>query len=244
MTCQEIHDYFGDPQHLAGGPPHDSAEIAEHTVSCTDCSRFVEAQRQLGTALRLTRQRVPQLSASVDAAVLANYRQRTREARGSVTSPPGARLGTLAILRWSAALATVALVAVILLFPGRKSATTITQPAPTPRRAASQLDDRNRRDSSLSPETTRKLTHAAAFPTRRSRPAPSAAIPGGRFPAGFRSLMYCDELSCAEAMQMIRVQLPSATAVFLPSSAQTDGAVFADVLVGADGIARGIRIVD
>jgi len=244
MTCQEIHAYFGDPQQLAGGRPHDSAEIAEHTLSCTDCSRFVEAQRQLGTALRLTRQRVPQLSASVDVAVLANYRRRARKPRGSVASPPALRLRRFAILRWSAALATVVLVALILSVPGRKSATTIPQPASTARQAASQLENGSRRDPSLSPETKRKLTHAVAFPTRRGPSAPSAALPGSRFPAGFRSLMYCDELSCAEAMQMIRVQLPSATAVFLPSSAQTDGAVFADVLVGPDGIARGIRIVD
>jgi hypothetical protein len=56
--------------------------------------------------------------------------------------------------------------------------------------------------------------------------------------------MYCDQLSCAEAMEVIRVQLPTSIAGLTPGSTPTDGMVFADVLVGPDGIARGIRIVE
>jgi len=56
--------------------------------------------------------------------------------------------------------------------------------------------------------------------------------------------MYCDQLSCAEAMEIIRVQLPTSMAGLTPGSTATGDAVFADVLVGPDGIARGIRIVE
>jgi hypothetical protein len=62
-------------------------------------------------------------------------------------------------------------------------------------------------------------------------------------PEGFRSLMYCDELSCNGGMEVVRVQLPSPAAGFMPASASGNRAVSADVLVGADGFARGIRIV-
>jgi hypothetical protein len=62
-------------------------------------------------------------------------------------------------------------------------------------------------------------------------------------PEGFRSLMYCDALSCSGDMDMIRVQLPaSAMARQVPGFIQTSGSVTADVLVGPDGIARGIRL--
>ena len=44
-------------------------------------------------------------------------------------------------------------------------------------------------------------------------------------------------------MQLIRVQLPSSAAAFDPAAGSSDGAIYADVLVGADGIARGIRVV-
>jgi hypothetical protein len=45
-------------------------------------------------------------------------------------------------------------------------------------------------------------------------------------------------------MEIIRVQLPVSIAGLTPGSAATGDTVFADVLVGPDGIARGIRIVE
>ncbi|MGA7294303.1 MAG: hypothetical protein WBW53_12125 [Terriglobales bacterium] len=44
-------------------------------------------------------------------------------------------------------------------------------------------------------------------------------------------------------MQLIRVQLPSSAAAFELAAASSDGAIYADVLVGSDGIARAIRVV-
>jgi hypothetical protein len=44
-------------------------------------------------------------------------------------------------------------------------------------------------------------------------------------------------------MQLIRVQLPSSAVAFEPAAALPYGAIYADVLVGSDGIARGIRVV-
>ena len=55
--------------------------------------------------------------------------------------------------------------------------------------------------------------------------------------------MYCDELSCDGGMEVVRVQLPSSAAGFMPVPTVGNRVVTADVLVGADGFARGIRIV-
>lgn len=55
--------------------------------------------------------------------------------------------------------------------------------------------------------------------------------------------MYCDELSCGGVMELIRVQLPSSGIEPGSASAPAKAPVIADVLVGPDGIARGIRIV-
>ena len=65
----------------------------------------------------------------------------------------------------------------------------------------------------------------------------------GALPPDFRSLMYCDELSCSGPMEVIRMQLPASDLLFAPGSNSANGTVLADVLVGPDGIARGIRIV-
>jgi hypothetical protein len=45
-------------------------------------------------------------------------------------------------------------------------------------------------------------------------------------------------------MEIIRVQLPSPVMGLTPTSARMGGAVSADILVGPDGIARGIRVVE
>jgi hypothetical protein len=55
--------------------------------------------------------------------------------------------------------------------------------------------------------------------------------------------MYCDELSCAGAMDVIRVEVP-AEALRVPQRERSGNEpVEADVLVGPDGVARGIRLV-
>jgi hypothetical protein len=56
--------------------------------------------------------------------------------------------------------------------------------------------------------------------------------------------MYCDQISCSDSMDVIRVQLPSPVMGITPASARMGGVVSADVLVGPDGIARGIRVVE
>jgi hypothetical protein len=44
-------------------------------------------------------------------------------------------------------------------------------------------------------------------------------------------------------MQVIRVQLPPSAAAFEAAANSANGAIYADVLVGPDGVARGIRVV-
>jgi hypothetical protein len=45
-------------------------------------------------------------------------------------------------------------------------------------------------------------------------------------------------------MEVIRVQLPSPVFGMMPGSVPATGFVSADVLVGPDGVARGIRLVE
>jgi hypothetical protein len=55
--------------------------------------------------------------------------------------------------------------------------------------------------------------------------------------------MYCDQLSCSGALEVIRMNLPAAS-LGLASPSRTSNFVAADVLVGSDGVARAIRIVN
>jgi hypothetical protein len=244
MTCLELRSHYEGP--LRGGTSLrlDSAEVAAHVATCAECSRFVEAQRDLDVALRLVREWVPEPSASLDAAVLANYRGHAVARPSSVGSAPARKQRSFALLQASAAVAAIVLVAVIVFssgrfFSGNRHGTTIAQPAARPV-SVSQPVDRSFRGSNLSPATKLK---AATQRVRHKRPTPSVAARDNLLPVGFHSLMYCDELSCSGAMEMIRVQLPSSADLTSPS-ARMNHVVFADVLVGSDGIARGIRIVE
>ncbi|HUJ94331.1 MAG TPA: hypothetical protein VLW84_03625 [Terriglobales bacterium] len=238
MTCQELHSYFEVREPVDFASWIGSAEVAEHILGCAGCAGFVEAHRQMERNLALVRATVPRVAPALDAAVLAHYRRyaaRLSQAAGP-TAGRGRRL--FAALAWGAAIAAVALGA-ILFFPGRKTPSTSARPYRAPLIIEPQAQ-RPATPATASPTTKRKrAARAVGYPTRHEPAAIASVIPGP-LPGGFHSLMYCDELSCAGAMTMIRVQLPMYAASF-PSA---NGMVFADVLVGPDGIARGFRIVE
>jgi len=234
MTCHELRLYFEDPLRVDAKFLHE----AEHLVHCTECARFVEARHELGAGLRLVRESAPEPSAALEAAVLANYRRRITGDAPLVRS----RTRRFTVVSWPvAAAAVLALAAALLLHPARRLETSNleiestqlpTQPG-TSEKGANRVPWTN---AASSPKT--RLRSA-----RQPRRAPQPATTTSPASEDFRSLMYCDALSCGGAMQLIRVQLPSAAAAFELAAASPDGVIYADVLVGSDGIARGIRVV-
>jgi len=250
MTCAELRDHFEGVLDVESNARGDSGEIAQHVVNCAACSQFVEAQQELGRGLRLMQEGVPSVSAELDAAVLANYRQHVCELTRDSSRP---RLRPGGFVKWSAALAAVILIGTILFFTRGKTATRpVSAPvhvAAVPRQPSTSVAIKQPAE----PEPRRRETVShAAFPALGKAARPGAfhksnELPVGNpttpVPAEFSSLMYCDELSCGGQMEVIRVKLPSSTLAMPGAPEQTNEAVVADVLVGSDGIARGIRIV-
>jgi len=230
MTCHELRLYFDDPMRR---DDELRAEL-EHLAHCADCARFVRAQRELGNSLRLVREAVPQLPAALDAAVLAGYRRHLGEQHRGVLQVRGRR--SLALLRWGAAAAAILLTAALLYRPEHRAepAAVRTPVSPPAVAVSARVTTQVAKDL---PGTRRRPRTATdrhtALPS--TSPATFSALP-----PGFRSLMFCDELSCGEALEVIRVQLPSSGTL----AASGGQPVFADVLVGSDGIARGIRVVE
>ncbi len=232
MTCEELRLYVQDAIRLDGEFRVDP----EHLVQCAACAQFVEAQRKLGAGLRLMRQSVPQLPASLDAVVLANYRRHIRDYESAARSTPWQR--RFIILSWSAAATALVLFAALVFFSERRSVIPGAQTHAQNLSAGSTPVTANK--TAVHP---RSPNSRASHPPRPERQALSVATLDSPS-AGFRSLMYCDELSCGGAMEVIRLQLPSSAAALAPAAGSTNGPVLADVLVGADGIVRGIRIVE
>jgi hypothetical protein len=247
MNCRELQSYF--EAHGITGLASDRLEVTEHMAGCANCRQFVQTRNETLAQVRLLGETAPPIPASLDAAVLANYRRQI-EARTAVEASPVRRLG-FAYWRWRVAVAA-GLVIVATVFVLRKPSLRVnTEPRPTPPPAVAQLPQPSSTEAPR-PVPTRKVdavTHRVK-PRKLNTIAADHALPvalqsdfNNSLPDGFRSLMYCDELSCDGGMEVVRVQLPSPAAGFLPSAASGNHVVSADVLVGADGFARGIRIV-
>ena len=241
MTCQELHCYLENPLRIDVYMYRETlpAPVSEHIEKCRDCASLFEEQRALGISLNLTRDAAPQVPASLDATVLANYRRQLAEPQGLSASKRLAWGFSNVWLRRGVATAAVAAIALVLFFVSRNGSPTNSKNAVSSQTHVPTAVDEQRPDSSA--------RQASAFQTARTEPhvaranAVSTVASRNPLPPGFSSLMYCDEMSCSGAMEVIRVELPSAAG---SNPAYSVGApTMAEVLVGADGVARGIRIV-
>lgn len=247
MNCRKLQSYLEDcplTSDQAG-----CAEVTEHIAGCANCRRLMETRAEMNGRLHLLRESAPPFPASLDAAILANYRRQTAtlETSQSVLSRTQFRLGSW---RLSAAVAAVLLIFAAVLVLRKSSVTTegggpqlanLTKTAPLPQKARPDppVVKAAGKGTLVAHRDGSKLTAS----TKQGPGAVSPAKLEDSATDGFRSLMYCDELSCDGGMEVVRVQLPSRSAGFMPASADGDRVVTADVLVGADGFARGIRIV-
>jgi len=234
MTCQQLRHYFKDPLRL----DIEFRGEAEHVAECRECARFVQERRELAATLRVARESVPQFPGWLDDVALTYYRRQAANYPSRLNS----RRPRLAfsLMVWIAAVVASALVAAGLLsFSRRKTDSAIIRP-----QTAAQPSFPSQ------PVTAIKLAPLSSSRSQlvdrsdRRRPASSVARKRRPAPAGFRSLIYCDELSCGGALQVIRLQLPSPFTPFVPISVTGSRTVLADVLIGPDGIARGIQVFE
>jgi hypothetical protein len=244
MTCEELRrnfeDHVRDPEVRS-----DHGGVAEHISTCADCSRFVEEQGELWNNLRLVRESAPPVSESIDATVVLNYRRHLAKEREHSAKPVVHQLHPGSATAWSAIAVALLVGLSFWLFSARRTVTTTQPPTahqPTVIPTAPVVTQ------NPAEPVVRTAKHRPAVPLRSSqlrsdrRPAVTA-VEARSLPDGFRNLMYCDALSCSGDMNMIRVQLPSSSMPRQVSgSIQAVRSVTADVLVGPDGIARGIRL--
>jgi hypothetical protein len=252
MTCKELRWYFED--HLRDAEVRCArGAVAEHAATCPECSRFVAEQRELGRSLREIRESVGPVPQSVDTSVLLNYRRHIADlgARRRVTT--NSKFHPRLVWGVAAVAAALLVIAGSVMRSRHSTAgnarhTTATQTGTisvreAPKNAASGFRHPASGLRDVRPANPKLTTARRVRPSAPERTASLPVRTVRSLPEGFRSLMYCDELSCPQDMEMIRVQLPSSAMPRQVSSfIQTSGSVTADVLVGPDGIARGIRL--
>ena len=242
MTCKDFRN------HLESGVDtsaklSESTEMTEHAGACPECSGVVRDQNLLEKHLDLVRAAVPEVPPSLDARVLGNYRRYLAERPVAIERGPW-RVRLENTLPWAAVVAFAAMVAygaIVFLVP-HSSTGWVNGKDRTP---AGQTRVPVLAEKQVSPPTPLPKAHPLSRRARNHGQNIAAAAHGeDSFPRAFHSLVYCDQISCPGAMEVIRVELPASVLGFAQAPAEPGGMVSADVLVGADGIARGIRVVE
>jgi hypothetical protein len=234
MSCRQIREHvenFQDRDLDLGSFP---ADVLAHLNLCAHCKLWLGHRRELALTLRRLRESAPEAPTSLDASVLQTFREHSSAPkRGSAlhkTVNPGAILGLSAAL--------LAMVILISLLPGRRAVPRI-EPIRGKQPIARELPALA--SISTPPSAMKPASFQAHKKLGKYNPRQRAAIAENHsLHSGFTSLMYCDQLSCAGDMEIVRVQL-SPSMLGLPPG-QADSSIRADVLVGLDGIARGIRL--
>ena len=238
MNCQELKAYCENIS-LSGDP---SAELGltQHIAECPKCGRFVDGQKELRASLAFLRESASSPSSALDKTVLANYRKQVAGLRASAQSATLRKPVSTACLRWSLGFVAATAVVTILLWPRKQPGVVIHTTVP-PVAVSSTRSDGDQKVATIQQGSAREKGRSAV--PKRTQSAVSSASMGDSIPEGFKSLMYCDELSCGGAMNVVRIELQASDAGLTAVGQQGSNVISADVLVGADGIARGIRIV-
>jgi len=249
MTCKELRSQLED--HDLGRHIVDSVAVAEHASGCAECSQFLDEQRELEASLRLLRESTPVISHSADSAILEAYRQHAVANASFRQQPVPRRVTVKGAFAWAGALALAIVVAGAVLTFFSPAHETASPPVQLQNEAASQsakspeapVQDKDR--SRVAPTVaTNAVKHKVRI--QRVEATPTAAevvnVPDP-LPGGFRSLMFCDPVSCGGPMQMIRVELPPSAAGLASNATASSETVYAEVLVGSDGLAPGIRVL-
>lgn len=232
MTCQELHCYLENPLRVEIYIYRESlpAAVLEHLSQCGECERLFEEQKALGIRLQIARDAAPEVPQGLTAKVLESYRQQIQQ-------PESGRRNVWKFsnrwLAWGAAAAVVVAAITIAFLLSPKHSPKAPDKVVSKKEAPATVEPRLV-GTSMAPVEVQTTKHEA--PVERVRKAATNKSP---LPPGFASLMYCDEMSCTGQMEVIRVELPPTTQASGPAASP----VMAEVLVGADGIARGIRFV-
>jgi hypothetical protein len=249
MNCS---DFQNISHELARGKVEgcEKIEALAHASDCVGCAEYLEAERRLALKLGFLSQALHGHEAPerLESALLTAFRERSE---ASVPQHSGPRFWAHQKF-WAWGATAAALAAMIALAMGIQS-----RRSSQPRTSAAAIT------SSTTAQESSATSKAVATPddTSEARPAISSlrrnrtATPRIRAVrtegttiadnSGFVPLVYCDQLNCSTPGEIVRVEIPASS---LPMMGLVNdnrtGPVRADVVVGEDGIARAIRLVD
>jgi hypothetical protein len=226
-------------------------DFMDHAAVCEACRRHLAALQALSSALGMCAAGVAESAPSpfLEARLMNEFRRQARAA-----SPPS---------RWKAlglaAAAALALAAPSLMYLGRRHASAIAPPNAAVRRQSQQLAASSGRLPASAGAMKKGARPAATVKQAAKARARSAKtksqVARRRFinpvspviwTGNFLPLPQGENMPEAIETQVVRIELPGAALASLgmqPPLSAPNTVVTADVLIGSDGIARGIRFV-
>ena len=230
----------------------DKIEALTHAGECPRCAEYLEQERRLTLKLgflsrALSSQEAPE---RLESALLTAFREHAAhtDGNGSVPLHAGPRLWARQKF-WGWGATAAALAAVIALAVGvhsrrnsqtEPSTASVVTPATSTQGSASSAAMAEREDHLPAIQAVRHRHDVS--PHLRSVRSEGTTVADN---SGFVPLIYCDELNCATPGEIVRVEIPASSLPMMGLvSDNRSGPVRADVVVGEDGIARAIRLVD
>jgi hypothetical protein len=261
MTCRDFMDSAEllTPSQLLRLPAEEQP-LSAHVSECRSCREWLESHRALGNALQAVSSETAEQQAGpqVEQAVLQAFRKQDFAPQVVVLPKRAASsLWTLSRVFEYGAYAAVAAALVVGVFLGvrilgdrQSKATPVQATVTTPQSgdsANSTMDGKSAATERPATETAEKVAGSGSvrhsvIAAKRSAPVPAKTATSVSETAGYVPLMLCDPLICSGDEQVVRMELP------VMGSASADGSpgqtVLADVVIGEDGLVRGMRIVN
>lgn len=260
MNCQEFENIVNDlaRQQLLEAGTSEGGLL--HAEACRRCAARLADERALGAGLRAVAARLEgrEAPAAIELGLLAAFRERKAAFIAPTVITPRHRRAHWA---WIAAAAVVVLSTLALAYLLRTAQPEANQQVngrqlPSPSPTLVPLEDRREPPgSSLSPRPL-IVQHAPSRPRRdqREQPVPPRGakvsaenrVTESEIATDFLPLTYGAQLAPLESGQVVRVAMPRSALISfgLPMNMErADESVKADVLLGADGVARAIRFV-
>ena len=260
MNCQQFDQIVVDLARDVSVEGGTWQGAVDHARSCPRCAVRLSDQRKLAVALRAISAAASneQASPSVEDSLLRTFRGRFDGSRPATAVQPASprRSGAVAWPVWAVAAAAMLLLGFVAIWRLQPNT-----PARSSERASSPPPVTNKKEEKLTPVGNGETQTASAV-ARHSVSRPRRAAKNGAPPklvattpdetaatevtTGFYPLPYGSGLGLDEGWGLVRVQVPRASLAPLgvPVSAGSAGEMLtADVVVGQDGLARGIRFV-
>jgi len=255
MNCSEFQHISHE---LARGQVQgrEKIEALAHAGECSRCAEYLQQERTLSLKLGFLSQvmHVQEAPARLEPALLAAFREHAAHAseNGSVPLHAGPRYWAHRKF-WAWGASAAALAAVLALAIGLRSGQRVpSQPSNAPLASSVAPHEESKAPAPAIVKQDETVVHQAAIQAvKRNRPAEPRGRSAGDEDAnitvasGFVPLIYCDELNCGTPGDVVRVELPASSLPMMGLASNTrTGPVRADVVIGEDGIARAIRLVD